>query len=317
MRTRARSWVLCLSLAATAGARAWSQTFADPATAGPDYALQGEYAGKVGDAGLGAQVIALGDGTFRSVMLPGGLPADGWDGKTRPQIEGRVAGDAVAFEPAGGWQASLQDGKLRGRGPDGEFELSRTIRRSPTEGARPPEGGLMLFDGKNADLWENGRITEDGLLMEGTQTKKGYGSVRLHVEFRTPFMPKARGQARGNSGVFLSGRYEVQVLDSFGLTGENNECGGIYSLHKPRVNMCFPPLTWQTYDIDFTAPVFDGQTKTRNARITVRHNGVLIHDDAEVPRTTIGSAEGPMLGPIQCMNHGNPVRFRNIWVVEK
>jgi hypothetical protein len=176
----------------------------------------------------------------------------------------------------------------------------------------------VLFDGSNTDAWVNGRMTPDKLLMEGTQTKQNFGDVTLHVEFMTSFMPEARGQGRSNSGVFLDGRYEIQVLDSFGLNGENNECGGIYSIVKPVVNMCYPPLSWQTYDIDFTAPVFDADgKKTKNAVVSVTHNGLLIHDKVEIPRSTVGSAEGPTLGPIQCMNHGNPVRYRNIWVVEK
>ena len=141
----------------------------------------------------------------------------------------------------------------------------------------------------------------------------------LHIEFRTPFMPKARGQGRGNSGVYLQGRYECQVLDSFGLEGENNECGGIYTVAEPIVNMCFPPLAWQTYDIDFTAAKYDADgKKIENARVTIKHNGVLIHDNVELrspPPAT--SPEGP--GPEACImqDHGNPVAFRNIWVVEK
>jgi hypothetical protein len=185
-------------------------------------------------------------------------------------------------------------------------------------GKRAPKGALVLFNGKNTDAWVNGRMTDDHLLLEGTQTKQNFKDFTLHLEFRTSFMPKARGQGRSNSGVFLDGRYEIQVLDSFGLNGENNECGGVYSLVKPAVNMCLPPLTWQTYDIEFQAPVFDADgKKTRNAVVTVYHNGVLIHDKVEIPRGTAGGQEGPALGPIQCMNHGNPVRYLNIWVVEK
>jgi hypothetical protein len=130
----------------------------------------------------------------------------------------------------------------------------------------------------------------DGKYLGATNcyTKDKFGDHSLHIEFRTPFMPEARGQARGNSGVYIQGRYELQVLDSFGLEGKNNECGGIYTIAEPIVNMCLPPLVWQTYDIDFTAAEYDGDKKTKNARVTVKHNGVLIYDDLELPTGTPG-----------------------------
>jgi hypothetical protein len=142
----------------------------------------------------------------------------------------------------------------------------------------------------------------------------------LHIEFRAPFMPRARGQGRGNSGVYLADQYEVQVLDSFGLEGLDNECGGIYKAAKPLVNMCFPPLAWQTYDIDFRTARFspDGKTKKENASVTIRHNGVPIQYNLELKSATPGghrSDEHP--GPIFLQNHGNPVRFRNIWLVPR
>jgi hypothetical protein len=132
-------------------------------------------------------------------------------------------------------------------------------------------------------------------------------------------MPTARDQGRGNSGVYIQSRYEVQVLDSFGLEGEDNECGGIYSIAKPAVNMCLPPLAWQTYDIDFTAARYDEQgNKTKNARVTIKHNGVVIHDNLELPHGTPGrNAEGPGPDALFLQDHGNPVAFRNIWAVEK
>ena len=114
--------------------------------------------------------------------------------------------------------------------------------------------------------------------------------------------------------------YEIQVLDSFGLDGKNNECGGIYSIRDPDQNMCFPPLAWQTYDIDYTAATYDDSgKKTKNGRMTVRHNGVVIHDNVELPKDTTGAPvkEGPEPGPIFLQDHGNPVRFRNIWLVEQ
>ena len=127
-------------------------------------------------------------------------------------------------------------------------------------------GPIVLFDGTRPTHFIDGRMTPDGLLMEGATSKQKFRDFTLHLEFRLPFMPTARGQGRANSGVYLQDRYEVQVLDSFGLKGENNECGGIYEIAKPAVNMCYPPLSWQTYDIDFTAAEFNDGKKTADAR---------------------------------------------------
>ena len=176
----------------------------------------------------------------------------------------------------------------------------------------------MLFDGTSADQFERGKLTMKNLLAADCETKEKFGDHLLHIEFRTPFKPTGRGQDRGNSGVYIQGRYECQVLDSFGLEGENNECGGIYSIAKPLVNACFPPLTWQTYDIDFTAARYEEGKKVKNARVTIKHNGILIHDDIELTHGTPGkNPEGPDPDVIYLQGHGNPVVYRNIWVVKK
>lgn len=148
-------------------------------------------------------------------------------------------------------------------------------------------------------------------------SERQFTDHKVHLEFRTPFRPDARGQGRGNSGVYLQARYEVQILDSYGLEGKDNECGGIYKLAAPLVNMCAPPLQWQTYDIEFRAARFNQEAnKVDDARMTVHHNGVLIHDDVAIPvRSTGGQAV--QSGGVLLQDHGNPVQFRNIWVVER
>ena len=290
-------------------------TFTDPAEAGADFKIQGEYVCN----GVAAQVIALGDGKFRIVGFAGALPGSD-ESERRKETEGQLEGGKVVFtkDDVKGEIVGNEITAIDGAGA--KFVLNRVERKSPTLGAAPPAGAIILFDGTNADAWKNGKMDKDGNLQAGTVSKQDFGDCHLHIEFRTPFMPHARGQARGNSGVYLQDRHEVQVLDSFGLTGENNECGGIYSKHKPKVNMCFPPLSWQTYDIDYMAAKYDSDgKKSANAKLTVKHNGVLIHENAEVDAATTaaGRKDGPDRGPIQLQNHGNPVVYRNIWLVEK
>lgn len=290
-------------------------TFTNPADAGPDFAIQGEYVGEK----TAAQVIALGEGRFRIVGYEGGLPGTG-QSERKIEVEAKTEGGKVIFDKDG-WKGDLAGGKLTATDAEGtKYELTKTERKSSTLGAKPPAGAIVLFDGKNADEWNGGKLDAEGNLQGGVTSKREFGDFTLHIEFRTPFQPSARGQGRGNSGVYFQNRYEVQVLDSFGLKGENNECGGIYTKHKPLVNMCFPPLTWQTYDADFTAARFDADgKKISNAKLTVRHNDVIVHTSAEVDTatTSAGKKDGPGPGPIQLQNHGNPVVYRNIWVVEK
>jgi hypothetical protein len=306
-------------LATAAFAAESGDTFTDPAAAGFDFTIQGEYANDES----GAQVIALGDGKFRIVGWTPGLP--GTPGKTEElqkiaEVEAVRDGEKVVFDQHG-WKGEIIAGVLTGTSAEGDkYSLKKVERVSPTMGAKPPEGAVVLFDGTSADQWKNGKLTPEGWLAKGTKSKENFGSGTLHVEFRTPFQPKARGQGRGNSGVYIQDRYEVQVLDSFGLKGENNECGGIYTVAKPKVNMCFPPLSWQTYDIDFEAAQWDAEGKmTAPATLTVKHNGVLIHDRVPVGKTTTAAGRplGADLGPIQLQDHGNPVVYRNIWFLPK
>lgn len=289
-----------------------------------DFPLQGEFVGTIptedGDLKLGVQVIALGGGKFRAVGYHGGLPGDGWNRESRVEAEGQTENGQVVFSSEHAKSVLTKDG-LEIRTPEGQeiCQLKRVERKSPTLGDKPPAEAVVLFDGKSADAFEGGKLSDDGLLMPGATSKQKFGDCTLHLEFQLSYIPEARGQGRSNSGCYLQGRHEVQILDSFGLEGKIDECGAIYGVAKPSVNMCFPPLAWQTYDIDYKAAKYDGDKKTANARMTVRHNGVVIHRDVEIPTETRSAPvkEGAEPGPIYLQDHGNPLRFRNVWVVEK
>jgi hypothetical protein len=303
--------------------KAWT----DPAVArqeDPDFSIQGEYGSAQPGAASGVQVVALGEGKFDAYVLQGGLPGLGWErGKERVVLNGSRSDKGVALASADGKvSAVIRDGKLDlTRQGEKVLTLPRIERTSPTMGAKPPAGAVVLFDGSSADQWENGKMENGLLAANNCRSKPKFKSHAIHLEFLSPYMPYARGQGRGNSGIYYGGRWETQVLDSFGLAGAQNECGGIYSISEPRLNMCLPPLAWQTYDVEFTAAKFaaDGQP-TAWPRITVKHNGVLIHENLELPKshTTAAPIGTPLKdeeGPVFIQFHGNPVFFRNIWVM--
>lgn len=291
----------------------------------PDFAIQGEYVGELGDQDgkqtWGLQIIALGDGKFHAVAFRGGLPGEGWDKSDKVEVDGSSSGGAATFKGEKG-TAVVADGVAKITHPEGKSlgELKKVERKSPTLGKQPPAGAVVLFDGKNGDAFTDPKKFVDGLMSQGITSKQKFQDFSLHLEFLLSYMPAARGQGRANSGCYMQGRYEVQILDSFGLSGEDNECGGIYTIKKPAVNMCLPPLQWQTYDVEYTAAKYDAdKKKTANAKMTVRHNGVLIHENVELPKATTAAPvqEGPEPGPIFLQDHGNPIRYRNIWLVEK
>ncbi len=191
-----------------------------------------------------------------------------------------------------------------------------------------PADAVVLFDGKDLSGWtqvgsdkpaawkvENGYMEVNGT--GNITTKRSFGDCQLHVEFRLPLMADAKGQARANSGVYLQGLYEVQVLDSYGLDSKSDDCGGIYKVAAPLVNACRPPEQWQSYDVIFHAPKFDAQgKKTAAGRLTVYQNGVLIQDNVEMPDPTTAAMpfDPKTAEPLMLQDHGCKVRYRNIWM---
>lgn len=346
--------VLFLFLASyTFAAKGGVKTWTDPAKAvaeDPDFTLQGEYLGTVmtddGEERYGLQVVAMGEGKFMIAALPGGLPGDGWDGAERQLYRGSTEdGKTITVNREGVRKAVIENGVLKATNDEGATvgELKKVERKSPTLGARAPDGATVLFDGSSTEAW-NGK--QDGkYLAAGASTKQSFGAFKLHLEFMLPYKPNSAlgNQDRGNSGVYTYNRYETQVLDSFGLHYNRLEegdwrktfeeeigykpssdrkqwCGCFYKFKLVDTNASLPPLAWQTYDIDFTPPTFANGKKVENARITVWHNGVIVHDDVEMTKGGTGAGGGrPEIasGQIFLQGHGNPVLYRNIWIQEK
>jgi hypothetical protein len=191
-----------------------------------------------------------------------------------------------------------------------------------------PNDSIVLFDGRDFSQW----IGEDGnsvkwqlakgamIVVPGTSsivTKRDFQDFRLHVEFYIPQLPPdLQGEARGNSGIYIQRRYEVQILDSYGLQPAKNGCGAIYKIKAPDKNVSKRPLEWQCFDILFRAPRWEDGKKVEGARITVLQNNVVIHNNVLIPdKTGAGQPEGLEPGPIKLQEHGSPIQFRNIWIV--
>lgn len=287
----------------------------------PEVDVQGLYEGTLGGAPFEARLVALGKDTYKLLVrqaVPGQAPL-------KAELEGRAEGDGVAFKSKDGqWSAAWAAGALKGTRPGGAaFEAVRVRRKPPTLGQAPPAGAIALLDGKDfsnltarAPEWNP---AEDGSVQVpkgGMNSKMEFeGSLDLHVEFFCPFMPQARGQARANSGCYLPNGDEVQVLDSFGMdTYKGGGCGGIYGFKDPDAFDGFslaslPPGEWQTYDIEYRVEKKDGKPSGK-PRLTVYHNGIKIHDAVELKRDA-------RKGRLHFQDHGDPVRYRNIWVLPR
>jgi hypothetical protein len=192
----------------------------------------------------------------------------------------------------------------------------------------PPSDAIVLFDGKSLSQWQNGEkwLIKDGYAISAVKeiyTKQSFGDCQLHVEWAEPAKVVGHGQGRGNSGVYLMGLYEVQVLDSYNNTTYfDGQCGAIYKQNPPLVNVSRKPGEWQAYDIVFEAPRFDADGNLlRPAFVTVLQNGVLVQNHFQIqggtswdqtPKYTSHATKGP----VALQYHGNPVRFRNIWIRE-
>ncbi len=311
------------------------------AVADDDDKVMGNYAGEfvsgdLTDVQIRAQVPATSKLRWKGIFF---LSQDGKE-EIRVEVKGkkRKEEDKVAkfsgtvdlgkalggeYKMSGEIANEVFTGKFEGKKKDASFELKRVFIKPPTLGMAAPEGAIVLLDGKSAEGWNllpHWQMQGDGSIMikhSNLITKQEFGPAQYHIEFKCPFMPNDKGQARGNSGVYIFGRYEVQVLDCFGDEPADNRCGGIYKKAVPTSCESLPPLQWQTYDITFHPPVFDAQgAKTADARITAVHNGVTIHDDVTLAGPTPGGItdqEGPT-GPLMFQDHGNAVSYRNVWV---
>ena len=302
------------------------RSYTNPKEADADYAIQGEYSGGLGadNEKYGMQLIARGAGKFDAYSFSGGLPGDGFD----PAADERAGPykfatkDGVISAEHEEMKAVVKDGAIVVTGSSGEAlgTLKRVDRKSKTLGKKAEKGALVLFDGSDTKGWKNGKMTKEGHLLRGTESLKKFQDCFLHMEFRIPYEPFGRGQGRGNSGVYMQRRYEVQIIDSFGEKASHNLCGGIYSIAPPKLNMSYPPLTWQTYDIEFKAAKYDDKgKKTADATMSVWHNGVLIHKDQKLGHRTTASPEkeSPNPGAVFFQNHGHVVVYKNVWAIER
>lgn len=282
------------------------------------------------DVPLRAEIIGLAGDTYRVLLHVGDASQGELSGMSRSGAFVHIGEIEVKDKGVFLVTASGRNGALTGTLMAKEdaaaapvvFQMQKVTRQSPTLGKAAPKGAVVLLgEGAAADAWiaQPGNIVDGEMRIGGNTytTKQEFGSAQIHVEFVSPYMPDASGQARGNSGVYVAGRYEVQVLDSFADAPGVGTCGAIYSIAVPPAGACLPPGEWQTYDITFHAPEFDaGGKKVKDATITVIQNGQTIYDNLALPHVTPGGVSGDesARGPLMLQNHGNEVHYRNVWV---
>jgi len=281
----------------------------------PEAEVQGLYEGTLKDAKIEVRVVAQGKDAYKIYLR----------GPQKAELDGKTEGEAVTFKSKdGAWTATYAPGSVKLAGPDGAaIEAKRVQRKSPSMGKPAPAGAVVLLDGKDfsqltkSSKEDDWKPAEDGSIQvpKGGMNSKLQvdGSYDMHVEFNCPLMSAARGQGRGNSGCYQPNGDEVQVLDSFGMdTYKGGGCGGLYNYKDPDVFDVFslaslPPLEWQTYDIEYRVEKKDGKLSGK-PKITVVHNGIKIHDAAELKNDA-------KKGGFHFQDHGNPVRYRNMWVL--
>ena len=213
-----------------------------------------------------------------------------------------------------------------------EWPEPKVIDPGPVGG--PPSDAIVLFDGKDLSQWQSGKngaparwdVREGVATVNRTgsiTTRENFGDCQLHIEWASPAEVKGTGQGRGNSGVYLSGLYEIQVLDSYNnKTYYDGQAGALYKQSAPLVNVCRKPGEWQSYDIIYHVPRFDADGKLLKAgTVTVLQNGILVQDNVEIkgPTAPAGPPQykaHPLKQPIALQDHGTPIRYRNIWIRE-
>jgi hypothetical protein len=278
-----------------------------------------------------AQMVAEGDDVHYRLVIKATPNEVNQDGAVI-EIYGHRKGPMVTLgDRAGGyyWNGKVDNGHIAVGTEYGQhFELDKFIRKSPTEGLQPPQGAVVLLpfkEGTEPDMsaWTNvqWKALQSGALQVnngGNYTKEAFGDIsHFHLEFKLPLQPNNRGQGRANSGVYFAGEFEVQVLDSFGLVPTSGDCAALYGRARARVNASLPPETWQTYDVEFRTPRLNAEGSVKeNARITVLHNGIKVHDNVEIPYSgDRWKGKSQATGPIHLQDHGHPIQYRNIWLV--